>query len=145
MKALQVWTLFFLFRTQKLRDPSGEFLFESKILVMDAVNGVDRHPMGSSKRFYILATMNLNSGDDRSDEPGSPDSFLRIEIALAVYVFSGLNFLQDGINCSLLQDLVSLDSVPPFFISKKSSPALSMSATKSYTRNMLSGLRGGSD
>jgi hypothetical protein len=30
--------------------------------VKDAVNGVDRHPMGNSKRYDILATISLNGG-----------------------------------------------------------------------------------
>jgi hypothetical protein len=48
-------SLFLLFLTQKLQNPSSGLLFGSQILVKDSMNGVDRHPMVSSKCFDALA------------------------------------------------------------------------------------------
>ncbi len=45
----------------------GGLLFESQILVKDAVNGINRHPMDGSKRFDALATICFNGCGDRSD------------------------------------------------------------------------------
>jgi hypothetical protein len=95
-------SLFFLFRVQKLRDPSGGLLLESQILVKDAVNGINRHPMDGSKRFDALVTICFNGGGNRSYEAGSPDRFLWIEMSLVVRVFSSLNFFQNGINSRLV-------------------------------------------
>ncbi len=89
------------------------------------MNGVNRHPMHSSKRFDVLATIFFNGGGNRSDEAGSPDRFLWIEMAL---VFSALNFFQDGINSYLL------------YLYR-----LWLGRRLSHTRVMLSGRRGCSD
>jgi hypothetical protein len=43
--------------------------------------------MGSSKPFDALAAINLNGGGNRSDETGSPECFLWIEIVLVISVF----------------------------------------------------------
>ncbi len=83
-------SLFFLFLTQKLQNPSSGLLFESQILVKVSMNGVDRHPLVSSKCFYALAMIFRNGGSNRGDEASSPDCFLWIEKALVIRVFSSL-------------------------------------------------------
>jgi hypothetical protein len=88
---------------------------KSQILVKDAVNGINRHPMDGSKRFDALATICFNGGGNRSNEAGSPDRFLRIQISLVVRVFSSLNFVQNGTNSRLLQGLVPIDRFHRFF------------------------------
>jgi hypothetical protein len=87
-------SLFFLFRVQNLRDPSGGLLFESQILVKDAVNGINRHPMDGSKRFDAMAMICFNGGGDRSDEAGSLDRFLGLRCRWSSVFFPALTFFK---------------------------------------------------
>jgi hypothetical protein len=86
MKAVQVLTYScFSSALRRFRTHwgGGLLFFVVQILVKD---DVDRHSMGSSKRFNALKRIFLNDGAARGDDTISLDRFLQTEMALIVVV-----------------------------------------------------------